>query len=287
MSRSLVFGVEPDDDDEEQKPTIPEEPISETRVKVLTRTKIALLFIHLACAIAQFVLSQATDLFTFQANVVKLARTDALVDSSGTPGLEIVEVGPLVANVLFSATNLFAAMAYLFALFYNTDELLAISAGKFQFVWLVALFGLVPMWFAVELTAGVAAWTELFALGGAAFAWTFVYWIGTYSRAFDASRLFSWTFLVVGFGLQALIWIVSIYAGAVKTMTGGPAVHLLPVIVACALDLAYPIAIVVAYSGIMRRHTSLVWLYVAISFDIVLVSWLAHTAYAVDGITYP
>lgn len=257
---------------------------------MLWRVKIAMLVLHMIVGITQLILTLATDTFTFNGTIVDTLRAGP-PDASQTPSVLVTDVDTIDAAFVFATTNLYAALAYIIVMFFNSDELERFELGLIRFVWIVALFGGVPIWLAVELAAGMAAWTE-FVLAGVLFAASIgVYWLATDTLTVfggaDDDSLRKWmTFLTIGTLQTALNFVVQVSA-IVKTINGGPGIHLLPVISAVVFSYA-PLWVLVAgtFQWISQR-TALTTLYVVLSLTIIVVSWLGLVAFATDGLTFP
>lgn len=259
---------------------------------MLWRVKIAMLVLHAIVGITQLVIAFATDTFTFNGTVVDTLRAGP-VDASQTPSVSVTGVNTLDATFVFACANIFAAIAYAIVVFFNTDDLERLESGLLRFVWLVALFGGVPVWLAVELAAGVAAWTEL-VLAGVLFAASIgAYWLATDTLSIfgsdneDDDPLRKWlSFLVVGTFQTALNFVVLVSA-IVKTINGGPGIHLLPVISAAVLSYAPLWVLAVGTFQWISRRTALTTLYIVLSLTTIVVSWLGLVAFASDGLTFP
>lgn len=256
---------------------------------MLWRVKIAMLVLHAIVGIAQLIITLATDTFTFNGTVVDTLRAGP-ADASQTPSVSVTGVDVINATFVFATTNLFAALAYIIVMFFNSDELERFELGLIRFVWIVALFGGVPIWLAVELAAGMAAWTE-FVLAGVLFAASIgVYWLATDTLTVfgdDDDSLRKWmSFLTIG-TLQTALNFVVLVSASVKTINGGPGIHLLPVISAVAFSYAPLWVLVVGTFQWISQRTALTALYVVLSLTIIVVSWLGLVAFATDGLTFP
>lgn len=259
---------------------------------MLWRVKIAMLVLHAIVGVAQIVLAFATDTFTFNGTVVDTLRAGP-VDASQTPSVSVTGVSTLDATFVFACANIFAAIAYAIVMFFNTDDLQRLELGLLRFVWLVALFGGVPVWLAVELAAGVAAWTE-FVLAGVLFAASIgAYWLASDTLSIldkdneNDDSLRKWTSLLGAGAIQTALNFVVLVSAIVKTDNGGPGIHLLPVIAGIVLSYAPLWVLVFGTFQWISRRTTLTTLYIVLSLTTIVVSWLGLVAFASDGLTFP
>lgn len=256
---------------------------------VTTRTKVVLFAIHIAVAVAQFILSVAAqETFDFRATVAFVMRTGP-VDASLTPSLTVdLLTRTLSVPYLFAAANLFAGIGLLVCLFYADNELDYIATGRMPYVWLCTYLASVPLRLAVELTSGIGDILHLLTLFAVTTLTFFIYFLVTYVHVFGVESVFVRTFFGLVTVLAMSIYDVSIIAAmAEKNSSGGPAMHLLAPISFVGLDVIAVCFIATSLIVWFKPQTILLCAYIAFSLEVLIISWLGFVGFAIDGITYP
>ena len=259
--------------------------------------KIASIVLLAASAAVQFIVAATTTTFDLRATTASVARTGP-ADSSGFPGLEITQLTPINTPYVYAAANLFAALAYVFSLFFESEENDYSKRGTLPFFWFAVLFGGVPLIIALALTEGIAAWTELFTVTALWASVAFLYWVGAYmnSKAYIEAvvdNAFSWAAFVMAFVSFAVVNIVLYVAFSNLVDSSNPAsvsaLYIIPLVafsVIALLLLLWPIFAFCGCCGI-TGDTHTVWLYVLNTLLVLVVSWTAMIVFATDDITYP
>lgn len=256
---------------------------------VTTRAKIVLFVIHIAVAVAQFILAAAApETFDFHATLGFVLRTGA-ADASQTPSLAVdLFAGTLSVLYMFAAANLFAGLGMLVCLFFADYELQYIATGRMPYVWLCMYLASVPLRLAVELTSGIGDILYLLTLFAVTTLTFFIYFLVTYVHAFGVESALMRTFFGMITVVAVALYDTSLIAAmAEKTSSGGPSAHLLAPIVFVALDGLAVFFIATSLIAWFKPQTVLLCAYIGFALEVLIVSWLGFVGFAIDGISYP
>lgn len=288
-----MFSSQSDDEGEKSK-IITERQIDETGGRRIMWAKSCMLFLVFVVFIGQAIAHFTTTTFNYKDSSISVLRRGPLVN--GTPAPSITFLQEINVATVFVFANLFAALGYVFSIFFAKSELTFIARGVNPYLWVSLIFGYVPLFLAVELTAGIVSWTELFELGMLIGGVLFITWLGTFINSYsyiDVSRQsrasFSWAYLVMG-GLLFLGIQIPLYVNAgAKVSNGGPTVHLAPVIAHTILMLTIPAILIASHAEWLfaRAEWRDLAIQVASGAICIIVSSLGLLAFAVDGITVP
>jgi hypothetical protein len=262
--------------------------VNEVTIRHLHRAKFVLFVLHFLTFIGQLILvAAANNTFEFNATIISVSRIGP-VDDSLTPGSVITTEASFSVEYLFAATNLFAALAFLVCIFYDDAELAYLSTGRMPYVWLFYWLSAVPLHLAVALVAGVADFYLLVMLTAVITAACFMCWIMAYIQIADVETAFVRTFYFLAIAFVTVVYtLVIISHVSIKVNSGGPSIHLLPVIVSSVFDLILLIVLFGEFVGWFWSNTTLVLIYCFTSIDVMLVTGLGLITFATDGITYP